>query len=657
VTVETLAQFSPQGNPTFRFGFHAPGTVAGRTEVMAPADRAGVPDHTMLDDFGGIRAFTPTGAFALYTGWPQFAERVVSTVDSLNTWETSTAAAAKHKVRVYPVRTPAGADVPNAYVVATEEVPGLPGDFQDHVAIVRNVKPVVAVGKGEVTPENVDKEPFADRLVMNRIQNPESGTRCRDAAATEPCTGSAAFPVNVVHDEATVRLRNTHATENLTLTGVGVDGPWQVVSAPSFPRELAPNASADVRVRFVATTPAGNPANRQFLGTLNVLTSDADEPVLPVQLAGRWQRQSEGGVEPDVNQIVSDFGYGTTILKSGQQLNNGGELVKVGDEVHSKYWKRADTTKSVRVRQLAAFHTQGNTATFHITRKATAANTPSSPPASFSKLTHAGEDGQSYLPRRNDTARTFGEASFAPTAAESGTTSGTDADDGTFGFRIDPEYSDWDMNRRGVDGIDAGCLTKQQSDPKVVCGHHLRTWPAEDRAGRLIPNTWIVVMDYAGINYDFNDNLYLVENVKPEDPAVDPNVPKPCTPVACDRVTLDPPVDLDFGADRTGTVADADGTGTGFTWVDQPSNGTGYVPANLDQTGGELRVTTTAGLFARTETTTGAVNPNSQDNALGVGVDWQGPDPEPPAPGHDDGARAARGREPEQGPAGRPVVR
>jgi hypothetical protein len=145
-----------------------------------------------------------------------------------------------------------------------------------------------------------------------------------------------------------------------------------------------------------------------------------------------------------------------------------------------------------------------------------------------------------------------------------------------------------------------------------------------------MPDAYLVVMDYAGINYDYNDNVFLVENVRPEDAATDPNVPAPCTPVACDRVTLDPPVSLPFDAAVAGTVADKDGQGTGFTWVDKPSSATGYLPGNLDLLSSELRITTTAGLMARTESTSGAVNPNSQDNALATGVDWQGLSPSRP---------------------------
>jgi len=87
-----------------------------------------------------------------------------------------------------------------------------------------------------------------------------------------------------------------------------------------------------------------------------------------------------------------------------------------------------------------------------------------------------------------------------------------------------------------------------------------------------------------------------------------------CAPLACSEIRIDLPYTLDFSSDQ-GKIQDTNGVGTGFTYVDPPTNGTGYIPANLqvDQAAGVLNVTTTAGLAFKTS--------NSQDNALGVGID------------------------------------
>jgi N-acetylneuraminic acid mutarotase len=87
-----------------------------------------------------------------------------------------------------------------------------------------------------------------------------------------------------------------------------------------------------------------------------------------------------------------------------------------------------------------------------------------------------------------------------------------------------------------------------------------------------------------------------------------------CSPLACSEVLIDLPYELDWGIDQ-GKILDGDGVGTGFTWIDDPSKGTGYIPGNLDVdlTAGTLDVTTTKGIAYQ------AVD--SQDNALGVGID------------------------------------
>jgi hypothetical protein len=87
--------------------------------------------------------------------------------------------------------------------------------------------------------------------------------------------------------------------------------------------------------------------------------------------------------------------------------------------------------------------------------------------------------------------------------------------------------------------------------------------------------------------------------------------PASCTGPACGTVAL--PYALDFSGDRGGLV-DRDGVGTGFTIVDQPSHGTGYLPEllDLDAAAGTLSIETTPGIAYR--------NVNSLDNALGIGI-------------------------------------
>jgi N-acetylneuraminic acid mutarotase/glucose/arabinose dehydrogenase len=88
-----------------------------------------------------------------------------------------------------------------------------------------------------------------------------------------------------------------------------------------------------------------------------------------------------------------------------------------------------------------------------------------------------------------------------------------------------------------------------------------------------------------------------------------------CSPLPCSEILVTLPYDLDFTTDH-GKILGANNVGTGFTYIDQPTNSTGYIPQNLtvDTTGsGTLKIATTSGIQY--------TSVNSQDNALGVGID------------------------------------
>ena len=326
--------------------------------------------------------------------------------------------------------------------------------------------------EAEIELENLDGVPFKDRLVFNRIQNPATADQG-------------------VHDLAALRVRNTGVEPlNITKLGITPASDFELDKNIQLPATIAPGANLDVPVRFIATS--GDIRN----GTLTISSDDADEPETKVELSGFWQSRSEGGQEPNVIEISRVFGYGTTIVGPGQKLNNAGRVEAIGDEVLSPYWKRANGSEPVNVRQLAAFHTQGNTATAFWHNKGN--NTTNQ------IMRHAGIDGQSFLPRKNNQLSQPASGTFNPS--------------GTFGFKIDPEWSDPNKNNKGPDRT-AGCDDSATGTDE--CGHHVRFWPAEDRGGEPIANTYLMTMDYAGINYDYNDNVYLVENIRPE------NLPAP----------------------------------------------------------------------------------------------------------------------------------
>lgn len=404
----------------------------------------------------GSLAFDPGAkSFGFYSIWPGFSGREIFSEDVLNTSELTPAN--QHKVRYYRLRDGSGNIVPDALIMAHEEFVNAPDgnyDNQDIVAIVRNVRPA---GDGpEIGTENQDAAPYYDRLVFHRIQNNPVG--------------------NGIHDTATIRLRNT-GTAPLNVTSVSAIGQFEVVSAAGLPGQIPVGGAADVTVRFIAT------AGRVSTGTLRITSNDADEPTLDIPLAGYWQNVPENNLEPSLQEILDILDVRTILQHPGQLLTNGGIIQAVGDEVLSSYWMRASPDRPITVRQLAAFHTRNEGHTVRWFAKGNPGNLGT-------VLTHSVNDGQTLIPRN---------------ATETGWASGTITTSQVFGLKIQGEWSDPTMNT-----VTGGHPTDQ--------GHHVRFFAYKDRTGAVVRDTWLMIMDFSGVNYDYNDNVYVVSNMRPETP-------------------------------------------------------------------------------------------------------------------------------------------
>ena len=547
VSVEPIAVFGPQGpsgNPNVaNVRAHASGTPG--TPLQTIFDVPNSSYQSLNPATTNAQDFDPSGNFGFDWVWPALNHTTYQE-DAQNTWETD--AAARHKVRVYPLKDKSGAVVQDAYIVAPEDVKAPGVDYQDVVLIVRNVKPVTATNNSKVELQNLDGVPFNDRLAFSRIQNPRT-----DKEPADP---------QLVHDTATVRVKNT-GTDPLTISGLQITGPWQLVNGPSLPATVPVNGQLDLTVKFTATSAGSN--GGLYNGTLNV-QSDASNGPTPVELSGFWQSQSEGGQEPSVAEIVKVMGWKTNVPSN---LNENGSVVAVGDEVLSPYWKRADTSKPVNVTQISAYHTWNNGATFKWVKQ---------DQSTLSSFGINNDSAQSLLPWAPSSRTVIAGKSYTPSVT-------------TFGFKVDGESSDDTKNNQTPDKNN-GCTG--------ACGHHVRFFPVEDRAGDKLPGQYFMVMDYSGINYDYNDNVYLISNVRPE---------KISAPANVNAVAGDGQVELNWDANTEsdlsgynvyrGASAQVDTSGTplnGATPLTNPSyidkdvaNGTTYyyVVQAVDQGGGK----------------------------------------------------------------------
>ncbi len=313
-----------------------------------------------------------------------------------------------------------------------------------------------AAGSGLLTITNPDVLPSNGSVIFNRIQIPADTSQR-------------------VHDKVSMRLANT-GTTTLTVTSVTTTGPFAATSPYALPFKLPAGARVDIPVVFNAQFGAW------YNGTLSINSSSTDSAVKSVALTGYWQKYSEHNLEPRVQDLVAKFGYGTVMPSS--VYSRGAYQSFSSDEVLSPYWTASNAAAPIGLTELAAWHGYPSQPTVKAFAKGASTAT---------SLVFAGlkNDSQSALPRNSVWAR--GTTTFSRT--------------GPFGLVLDAEFSDAALNNQTVDRS-AGCTAK-------LCGQHVRVFRVRNAGGALISGSYILIQDIGGINYDYQDNVYLLTNVTP----------------------------------------------------------------------------------------------------------------------------------------------
>ena len=324
-------------------------------------------------------------------------------------------------------------------------------------------------------------------------------------------------------ESATVRISNS-GTADLDVREATLTGPFELADPTAFDGlTLGAGESIDVTVLFdrSAYQAGGNGVTGVFEGALAISTNDADTPVATVDLAGFWQARDEGGQEPNVNEVWDVFGFGNVI--EGLSLLGGGEnsvldffdvyLPVDETEVLSPYWRIADGVTEARITQIAAYHGPGG-APLGI-------HAPGNKDAQVTFSNHGGDQNQTILPLKGNGA--FATATFTNQTVPDAW-AGTDI----FGIEMANLSTDPTLNPTGsgapsqsqLNALYPGYTVQNGTvfDPQgneVPDGYTVRMFRAVDQAGEPIPNVYLGVMDYTGINYDYNDNMFVVEGVAP----------------------------------------------------------------------------------------------------------------------------------------------
>ncbi len=310
-------------------------------------------------------------------------------------------------------------------------------------------------GGGQLTVSNLDVLPSSSAVVMSKIQNPADTSQR-------------------MHDKVSVQLKNT-GTASVTVTSLTATGPFTLTSGWQLPFTLTAGSSTNLTVGFIATTGSWH------TGSADISWNNGVAQTSSLSLTGWWQKYSEKGLEPRLDDLVQRFGYGTVMPSA--IYSRGAYQSFSSDEVLSPYWNVLNSAQPVRITSIAGWrgyptsvvvrkHARGSTQAYQV----------------FAGLKN---DAQSAYPRNTSWAR--GTATFTV--------------GGPIGLKIDNEYTDPKLNDDGVDRA-AGCTATQ-------CGHHVRVFRARQPDGTLIAGAYLLAQDFGGINYDYQDNVFLLENVKP----------------------------------------------------------------------------------------------------------------------------------------------
>jgi hypothetical protein len=342
--------------------------------------------------------------------------------------------------------------------------------------LILNTSDIAPPSGASLFVENMAKFPANDLFIASRIHFPWT----RDTV--EPKI------YNKNHDTLKIRIHNKGA-QTLVISKIIRSNTrnWKILSvrgaaydsATAYPINVTTGTFADVWVQFIEPSDLAVRV-KPFKDLLYIISNDEKNPSKMIYLNGMWQRLGEGSREPRSQEMLDIFGFKSSTGFTASDPDQGNPQKPKGDEIISTYFVRADATRPVTVVQMAAYHgccRQAETLRWYAKTSST--------PVLNSIVTHIAVDGQSLLPRKGSTGQP-GDGSFSPA--------------GPFGFKVGG--ADW---------------TDTLRNPGRKIG--IRVWKAKDAAGRVIPNEYIIANDYLGsqfTNYDYNDNLYYVRNIRPE---------------------------------------------------------------------------------------------------------------------------------------------
>jgi hypothetical protein len=339
-------------------------------------------------------------------------------------------------------------------------------------------------------------------------------------------------------ETAQAEITNTGA-EALEIIDFTISEFYSVVDPAALSgASIAAGDSLIVTVEFDGSTGGANGfpsrssnVNGVYEGALTLVTNDAEDPFTTVDLAAFWQPAQEGGNEPNVNEVWQVLGFGNRI--AGLPFAGGGENSildfddlylpapgQEGIEILSPYWRMADGATEITATIIAAYNASGSAGLgIHApgdkgNDKGIAAWSPSA-------------QSQTVFPLK-------GDGDFATLTFDDGFIPDGWTGNDVFGIEMAGLSTDPTLNTSGngtpsqnalnanygqgnytVTGTGANAVVTDAAGNVVEDGYTVRMFQALDANGVVIPNVYLGMMDYTGINYDYNDNMFIFEGITP----------------------------------------------------------------------------------------------------------------------------------------------
>ncbi|MET0448069.1 MAG: malectin domain-containing carbohydrate-binding protein [Aeromicrobium sp.] len=272
-------------------------------------------------------------------------------------------------------------------------------------------------------------------------------------------------------DAESITITN-QSTEQISVSSAITGANASEFSVTGVPSTLAAGASATAQIVFTPGTSIGQRSAQ--------LTLTGGASSVTVGLFGLSLQGIEGGNEPTFANVMGTLGYGVNV--GWTNLAGGMQPTAKGDEVLEPLFVKSGSGP-VSWRPLAQFAPPENLGFGWYTGDGTAAD----------RRSLGGMNGTNTV--------TGGYQMLLPPVIANSTTS-FDPGAETFGLY----YYSAHFNRYG--------FTEDRLNSPAADAHRARIYPAKNRGGVLIPNTYIVAYEDAS-NGDYQDYVFVVSGIKP----------------------------------------------------------------------------------------------------------------------------------------------